>query len=165
LTRPPSSGGDIDKENVMSHPQHTDHGAWSHMEAERAFGQAARARRRASITHRLLRRGADCARLLVHDARTVPRRSAATTGVREISLDAISGTLEPGRAREFDREFRPSKRARKRWLSVWIAEHTAAGLPPIDVVQIGDSYAIRDGHHRVSVARARGAVTIDAIVA
>jgi hypothetical protein len=28
----------------------------------------------------------------------------------------------------------------------------------------GMPYAIRDGHHRVSVARARGALTIDAIV-
>ena len=52
----------------------------------------------------------------------------------------------------------PSKRARKRWLRVWVGEHTGAGLPPIDVVQVGDGYAIRDGHHRVSVARARGAV-------
>ena len=48
---------------------------------------------------------------------------------------------------------------------MWVAEHTGPGLAPIEVVQIGDSYAIRDGHHRVSVARARGAVTIDAIVA
>jgi hypothetical protein len=32
-------------------------------------------------------------------------------------------------------------------------------------VRVGEHYAVRDGHHRVSVARARGAVTIDAIVA
>ena len=37
-------------------------------------------------------------------------------------------------------------------------------LPPISVVAVGDSYAIRDGHHRVSVARARGALAIDATV-
>jgi hypothetical protein len=30
---------------------------------------------------------------------------------------------------------------------------------------IGDAYAIRDGHHRVSVARARGALSITAQVA
>jgi hypothetical protein len=149
----------------MSSLQHTDHIAWSQMEAERAFEQAARARWRALIAHRLLRRRANCARLVVYDERTLLRRSAATTGVREIPLDAVTATLEPGRAREFDREFRPSKRTRKRWLNVWIAEHTPAGLPPIDVVRIGDCYAIRDGHHRVSVARARGAITIDAIVA
>ena len=141
------------------------HIAWSHMEGERAFGQAARSRRRASIMRRLLRQCAERAGLLVHDERTLPRRSVATVGVREIPLDAITGTLEPGRAREFDREFRPSPRARQRWLRVWVAEQTGVGLPPISVVQVGDSYAIRDGHHRVSVARARGAVVIDAIVA
>jgi hypothetical protein len=32
------------------------------------------------------------------------------------------------------------------------------------VVPTGDGYAVRDGHHRVSVARARGATTIDAEV-
>jgi ParB-like chromosome segregation protein Spo0J len=37
-------------------------------------------------------------------------------------------------------------------------------LPPISVVRVGDRYAVRDGHHRVSVAKARGAVTIDATV-
>jgi hypothetical protein len=36
--------------------------------------------------------------------------------------------------------------------------------PPISVVQAGDAYAVRDGHHRVSVAVARGAVTIDAAI-
>jgi ParB-like chromosome segregation protein Spo0J len=37
-------------------------------------------------------------------------------------------------------------------------------LPPISVVQIGGAYALRDGHHRVSSAKARGALTITAIV-
>jgi hypothetical protein len=35
-------------------------------------------------------------------------------------------------------------------------------LPPIAVVPVADGFAVRDGHHRVSVARARGALTIDA---
>ena len=38
-------------------------------------------------------------------------------------------------------------------------------LPPISVAAVGGAYAIRDGHHRVSVARARGALTIAAVVA
>ena len=139
------------------------HVAWAHMEGERAFGQAIRARRRASLARRAFRRCADCARLIVHDERTLPRRNGGK--VREIPLDAITGTFEAGRALDFDNEFRPSKRARKRWLRVWVGEHTDAGLPPIDVVQVGDGFAVRDGHHRVSVARARGAVTIDAVVA
>jgi hypothetical protein len=47
---------------------------------------------------------------------------------------------------------------------VWLAEERGAVLPPISVVRVGDAYAVRDGHHRVSVARARGAVSIDASV-
>ena len=82
----------------------------------------------------------------------------------EIPLAAIRATLEPSRAALFDGCFRPAAAARSRWQRVWLAEHRGAVLPPISVVQVGDSYAIRDGHHRVSVARARGALTIDAVV-
>jgi hypothetical protein len=31
-------------------------------------------------------------------------------------------------------------------------------------VRVGERFAVLDGHHRVSVARARGALTIDAHV-
>jgi hypothetical protein len=88
------------------------------------------------------------------------RRSAGLRGVREIPIDAIVGTFDPGRAREFDRCFRPVERARRRWLRVWMADE----LPPISVMKVGESYALLDGHHRVSVALARGATTIPAIV-
>ena len=46
-----------------------------------------------------------------------------------------------------------------------MAFHRGVTLPPISVVPVGDGYAIRDGHHRVSVAKALGALTISAIVA
>jgi ParB-like chromosome segregation protein Spo0J len=46
-----------------------------------------------------------------------------------------------------------------------MAWHRGVTLPPISVVRVGDAYAIRDGHHRVSVARALGAPSISAIVA
>ena len=46
-----------------------------------------------------------------------------------------------------------------------MAFHAGVSLPPITVVQVGERYAIRDGHHRVSVAKALGAPTIPAIVA
>ena len=86
-------------------------------------------------------------------------------GIGEIPLEAICGTLEPSRATLFDRCFRPAASARRRWQRLWVAEQRGAVLPPISVVAVGDLYAIRDGHHRVSVARARGAMTIDASVA
>jgi hypothetical protein len=91
-------------------------------------------------------------------------RRAAGLGRREIPLQAISGTIEPNRAAQFDSQFRPTGPTRSRWESVWLAAQRGALLPPISVVAVGDAYAIRDGHHRVSVARVRGALTIDAIV-
>jgi hypothetical protein len=140
--------------------------SWSQIEAEKAFSAAARARRRASLARRLRRRASACGRLAVHDETTL--RSAgrvAAVGRREIPVDAINATLEPNRASQFDREFRPAAPTRSRWQSVWMATARGTLLPPISVVRVGDAYAIRDGHHRVSVARARGALTIDAIVA
>src|SRR5215207_8172099 len=68
------------------------------------------------------------------------------------------------RGKQFDPAFRPAGSARRRWQRVWLAEHRGVPLPPISVIRIGDSYAVRDGHHRISVARARGALTIDATV-
>jgi hypothetical protein len=134
---------------------------WGEVEAERAFDKARRARRRASLARRLLRRCVECARLAVVDA----VGAAPGHGLRDVPLDAIIGTLEPHRAGQFDSEFRPSGPARRRWLSVWLAEERGAVLPPISVAAIGNAYAIRDGHHRVSVARARGAMSITAHVA
>ena len=133
------------------------------IDAERAFGRAARARRRAAFASRL--RGRPAPRLPVVDTDgAVRRRGSLRGGVREIPLDAIRGTLEPSRATLFDCGFLPTGAARRRWQRVWLAEHRGAVLPPISVVPVGDGYAIRDGHHRVSVARARGAATIDALV-
>jgi hypothetical protein len=37
-------------------------------------------------------------------------------------------------------------------------------MPPIDVYRVGDRHFVRDGHHRVSVARSLGATRIDAEV-
>ena len=138
--------------------------SWAQIEAEKAFSSATRARRRASLARRL--RGGREARgqLPVHDETALRSGSATGLGLREIPLEAISGTVEPNRAAQFDREFRPASLTRSRWQSVWLAAQRGTLLPPISVVPVGDAYAIRDGHHRVSVARARGALTIDAIV-
>ena len=132
------------------------------MDAERAFAREARARRRASVARRLRRVPAASGRLAVYDERS--RARSVGRGVREIPLDAIAGTVEPSRATLFDGAFRPRATARARWQRLWLAEQRGAVLPPISVVRVGDEYAIRDGHHRVSVARARGALTIDAAV-
>lgn len=137
----------------------------AHIDAERAFTRAARARRRATIMRRLRGAPRACTRLAVYDPREV-RSPGAVAGrrIREIPLCAISGTLEPTRATMFDGAFRPAAAARARWERLWLAEHRGTVLPPISVVPVEDGYAVRDGHHRVSVALARGALTIDAAV-
>jgi hypothetical protein len=135
---------------------------WSELEAEKAFSQASWARRRAALVARLRRARRCPVRVFDETGRSGSR---SRCGVRDIPLDAIKGTTEPNRAAQFDQDFRPSKLARGRWQSVWLAFHRGATLPPISVVQFGDAYAIRDGHHRVSVAKALGVPSIRAIVA
>jgi hypothetical protein len=133
------------------------------IDAERAFTRAMRARRRASLMQKL-RRQAACG-LEVFDELDITRsRSRVARGIREIPLDAITGTLEPARAPLFDGSFRPARAARTRWQRLWAAEQRGEQIPPISVVRVGTTYVVRDGHHRVSVARARGAATIDALL-
>jgi len=133
-----------------------------YIDAERAFRRAARARRRAMWLRRL--RGGASDALAVFDERRLSRAYPSLHGIAEIPLCSIRGTLEPSRASQFDGEFRPAPIARRRWERVWLAERDGGALPPISVTPVGDGYAVRDGHHRVSVARARGALTIDATV-
>jgi len=132
------------------------------IDAERAFTRAARARRRAALVARLGRNRCGCDRRLQVFREPELRPGDALHGVREIPLEQISGTLEPSRAPMFDASFRPSAAARRRWEQVWLAEQRGAVLPPVEVVPVPGGYALRDGHHRVSVAVARGALTIDA---
>lgn len=137
------------------------HYSWTQMEAEKAFSRANAERRRAGILRRLRRIDSAYGRLAVHEA--LPT-SVSRPGVRDIPLECIVGTVEPNRAHQFDNEFRPSPKTRDRWLRVWMAFNRGMSLPPITVVSVGDAYAIRDGHHRVSVARATGAGSIQAHV-
>jgi hypothetical protein len=134
------------------------------IDAERAFTRSTRARRRAAVMRRLRRGAGGDGRLAVYDERGTSR-ARLELGMREIPLCAIRGTVEPSRASMFDASFRPAPAARPRWQRIWLAEHRGQVLPPISVERVGDTYAVRDGHHRVSVARARGAATIDAMLA
>jgi len=136
---------------------------WTRAEAETAFGRVHRARRRATLLCKIKSLGRCNGALTVHE---IPRSGGKRAERREIPLQAITGTLEPNRTAHFDGGFRPARQARCRWQRIWMAEHRGTVLPPISVVEVCRGfYAVRDGHHRVSVAFARGAATIDAIVA
>ena len=89
--------------------------------------------------------------------------SERTVGSAVVALDAIIGTVDRGR--EFDRSFRPtSARVRSRWEHIAAAMRRGEPMPPVDLVRVGEIYFVRDGHHRVSVARTLGLTDIDAYV-
>jgi hypothetical protein len=80
-----------------------------------------------------------------------------------IRVDRIVGSV--GRYKDFTRAFLPRSGADPtRWQKLDAALDRLETLPPVEVYQIGDVYFVRDGHHRVSVARANGAEYIEATV-
>lgn len=84
-------------------------------------------------------------------------------GLEVIPLESIVGTVDRGG--EFDRQFRPtSSRPRERWERIASAMRRGQAMPPIDVYRVGALHFVKDGHHRVSVARALGRDSIDAYV-
>lgn len=84
-------------------------------------------------------------------------------GLQTVPLRQIQGS--EGRAQEFTRDFRPLRRhTSQRWQRVATAAAQDYGLPPVNLIRFGDIYYVRDGHHRVSVARARGQLVIEAQV-
>ncbi len=84
-------------------------------------------------------------------------------GIQEIPLDRIVGTV--GREHEFNRAFLPRDESlRTRWEELKDLAEGPKGFPPIEVYYVHDVYFVVDGHHRVSVARAVGAKTIEAHV-
>lgn len=91
------------------------------------------------------------------------RRAENYLGTKVIPLDAIVGSVD--KFRDFDRRFRPtSARSRQRWERLSRASRKGEEIPPIEVYQVGDYYFVRDGHHRVSVARSLGLDVIEAQV-
>lgn len=83
--------------------------------------------------------------------------------MQSIYLDHIIGS--EGRACDFDRRFLPrTQHSKERWKSIVQAYRQGQALPPIDVYKLGDVYFVRDGNHRVSVARQQGQLEVDARV-
>lgn len=91
------------------------------------------------------------------------RVSERHLGLQMIDLETVVGTVD--RSRDFDRRFRPtSTKSRARFEHIAAAERRGQAFPPIDVYRVGDAHFVRDGHHRVAVARARRRKVIEADV-
>ena len=83
-------------------------------------------------------------------------------GLQEIPLAQIVGSV--GRYEDFTRTFMPRKsNSRRRWEKIdSLAD--SGGWPPIELYKVSDTYFVRDGNHRVSVAQQLGVDTIEAYV-
>jgi len=100
----------------------------------------------------------------LNDVKQMIKSSAETyIGMQVIPIDKIVGS--EGRYNDFDNHFFPkSTHLRNRWEHVDKAALESIILPPIKVYEISGLYFVRDGNHRVSVAKARGTEFIDAEV-
>jgi hypothetical protein len=82
-------------------------------------------------------------------------------GIQAVNIDQIRGSQ--GKGTDFDNRFAPlNERTRTRWMRIAAARFQGTPLPPVELIQVGDTYFVIDGHHRISVARALGQQSIDA---
>jgi hypothetical protein len=135
-------------------------------DAESDFVRQRRRRALARIAARLRSEPDDVSVMLPFEevVAALGRRGETDLGVQVIELDSIVGTVDR-RPATFDRAFRPvSADVRGRWERIAAARRRGEVMPPIDVYRIGELHFVRDGHHRVSVARARHETTIEARV-
>src|ERR1700716_2549162 len=84
-------------------------------------------------------------------------------GLKDVPIAQIRGSV--GRPNDFDASFLPVRpQMRQRWAQLDAAMRRGEAVPPIEVYHLGDVYFVKDGHHRVSVARHLGWKTIPARV-
>lgn len=80
-----------------------------------------------------------------------------------VRLDQIVGSV--GRYTDFTRAFFPRQdHLQARWQRIEGLVATGRELPPIELYKVGQAYFVRDGNHRVSVARQHGVSTLKACV-
>jgi hypothetical protein len=127
-----------------------------------------RARRRAAWTKvaaRLSGRPGDVDLLLPFDevVAALGRRDIVRLGAKVVDLDTIVGSTD--RSGSFDRRFRPTSGVpRERFERLALAARRGEPFPAVDLYRVGQLHFVKDGHHRVAVARALGWKTINAIV-
>jgi hypothetical protein len=134
-------------------------------DAQTDFSRARRERALARLTARLRGEPSDFDLILPFEEvlAALGRAGQRSVGLRSIPLDSIVGTVDRGK--EFDRRFRPtSHRVRGRWERIAEVQRRGGDMPPISAYRIGDLHFVKDGHHRVSVARAQGRTHIDGYV-
>jgi hypothetical protein len=84
-------------------------------------------------------------------------------GLKSVPLGSIVGSQ--GRYRNFTRHFLPlDENLRDRWRQIDSAVESGKDLPPVELYKVCNAYFVKDGHHRVSVAKAKKKRFIEAKV-
>ena len=133
-----------------------------HMQAAMDFNQA---RTKAFISQIQNFMNADRDNLLsFNDVKEILRpKNQVYRGMQAVPISKIVGS--EGRYRDFNKYFLPrGEHLRNRWERIDLANIRDIPLPPISLYEIGGAYFVRDGNHRVSVARLQGSEEIDAEV-
>ena len=93
----------------------------------------------------------------------LPIQGQHYAGLQQVPIEKIIGSF--GRYHDFDRIFLPiQKKTRNRWVSIDRAHLYQIPLPPVDLYKLGEVYFVKDGNHRISVAREQGQLEIDAFI-
>lgn len=132
-------------------------------DAQDDFDQARQRQTLARLGRWLRRQPGDADTILPFDevVSALGRTGERDLGLQPIRLDSIAGTVDRVGG-GFDRSFRPtSAKDRERWVRSAAAMRRGEPLEPISVYRVGGVHFVRDGHHRVSVARAAGHDVID----
>jgi nucleotide-binding universal stress UspA family protein len=122
----------------------------------RARDDFQRARRSASLQQIIAQITGKSIDLIPYDEITRKLRASGSSerGLQDVPLEKIVGSV--GRYSDYSRSFLPLLDSdQERWVSIMV-EITAPGrpgLPPVELYKIGDAYFVKDGHHRISVAK------------
>lgn len=121
----------------------------------------AKSRARISKIFSLLRGKRDDLLSLEDVKKIVAPTGESYVGCKTIPVGQIVGS--EGRTKDFNDSFCPRKAFMcDRWVRVDTAYYEEKILPPVKLLEIGGVYFVRDGNHRVSVARSHDVAFIDA---
>jgi hypothetical protein len=113
------------------------------------------------LLHRL--KGEPNTLLPFHQALALRPKGEHHLGLRTIEVDKVVGSMD--RYEDFDHTFLPkTPHTLERWKRLRALQLSGVELPPIEVYQVGEAYFVKDGNHRVALAKATGQKYIDAYV-
>lgn len=134
-------------------------------DAENDFSRMRRRAELARLSSWFTRQPSDVTTVLPFDevVSALGRTGETNHGLQPVEISTIVGSVD--RTKDFDRYFRPtSSKTRQRWQRIAAAQRRGEAMPPVRLYRVGNLHFVNDGHHRVSIAMARGWRTIDAHV-